>query len=55
VRGEDQSFTGFIRDISDRKRNEAALQKSEFFLAEAQKLGKPGSLGVLTSSWPSSK
>jgi PAS domain S-box-containing protein len=50
VTGEDQSFTGFIRDLRERKRNEAALQKSEFFLAEAQKLNKTGSFGWNVSS-----
>ena len=44
VTGGDQSvFTGFVRDISERKRAEAALQKSESYLAEAQKLSHTGS------------
>jgi PAS domain S-box-containing protein len=43
--GERRSFTGFIRDISVRKRAEAALLKSESYLAEAQKLSKTGSFG----------
>jgi PAS domain S-box-containing protein len=43
--GERRSFTGFIRDISVRRRAEAALRKSESYLAEAQKLSKTGSFG----------
>jgi PAS domain S-box-containing protein len=45
-----RTFTGFIRDISVRKRAEAALQKSESYLAEAQKLSKTGSFGWNTST-----
>jgi PAS domain S-box-containing protein len=48
--GERRSFTGFIRDISVRKQSEAALQKSESYLAEAQKLSKTGSFGWNTST-----
>jgi PAS domain S-box-containing protein len=40
--GDQRIFTGFVRDISDRKRAEAALQKSESYLAEAQRLGHAG-------------
>src|SRR5882724_7310026 len=41
VAGRNQSvFTGFVRDISERKRAEAALRKSESYLAEAQELSK---------------
>src|SRR5215472_1985231 len=36
-------FTGFIRDISERKRAEEALRSSEAFLAEAQRLSHTGS------------
>jgi len=36
-------FTGFIRDISERKRAEEALRRSEAFLAEAQRLSHTGS------------
>lgn len=38
-------LTGFIRDISERKESEAALKKSESFLAEAQRLSQTGSFG----------
>jgi PAS domain S-box-containing protein len=48
--GERRTFTGFIRDISVRKRAEAALQKSESYLAEAQKLSRTGSFGWNTST-----
>jgi PAS domain S-box-containing protein len=48
--GERHSFTGFIRDISLRKQAEAALQKSESYLAEAQKLSKTGSFGLHAST-----
>jgi PAS domain S-box-containing protein len=40
-----RSFTGFIRDGTDRKRAEAALQKSESYLVQAQRLSKTGSFG----------
>jgi PAS domain S-box-containing protein len=48
--GERHSFTGFIRDISVRKQAEAALQKSESYLAEAQKISKTGSFGLNKST-----
>jgi PAS domain S-box-containing protein len=48
--GRQRTFTGFIRDISVRKRAEAALQKSESYLAEAQKLSRTGSFGWNTST-----
>jgi PAS domain S-box-containing protein len=35
-------FTGILRDISKRKQAEQALQRSEAFLAEGQRLGKIG-------------
>src|SRR5271168_1663150 len=40
-----RNFTGFIRDVTDRKRAEAALRKSESYLAQAQKLSQTGSFG----------
>jgi hypothetical protein len=46
IAGHDPStFTGFIRDISERKRAEAAFQKSESYLASAQRLSHTGSFG----------
>jgi PAS domain S-box-containing protein len=39
-------FTGFIRDISQKKRDEEALKRSEAFLAEGQQLSRTG-----TFSW----
>ena len=45
-----RTFTGLIWNISLRKRAEAALQKSESYLAEAQKLSKTGSFGLNTST-----
>ena len=45
-----RSFTGFVRDISARKRAEAALRKSESYLAEAQRLSRTGSFGLNTST-----
>jgi PAS domain S-box-containing protein len=50
VNGGRRTFTCFIRDISVQKRAEAALQKSEAYLAEAQKLSKTGSFGWNTST-----
>jgi PAS domain S-box-containing protein len=38
-----KTFTGFLRDISKRKRVEQALRRSEAFLAEAQHLSHTGS------------
>jgi PAS domain S-box-containing protein len=37
------SFTGYLRDITERKRSEAELRRSEAFLAEAQQLSRVGS------------
>jgi hypothetical protein len=45
-----KTFTGFVRDVTDRKRAEAALQKSESYLAQAQRLSKTGSFGLNTST-----
>jgi PAS domain-containing protein len=55
VAGGDQSiFTGFVRDISERKRAEAVLRKSESYLAEAQELSKTASLVGKRSELPDS-
>ena len=48
--GGPKNFTGFVRDVTDRKRAEAALQKSESYLAQAQRLSKTGSFGFNTST-----
>ena len=46
IAGRDQkTFTVFIRDISERKRAQAALGKSESYLAAAQRLSRTGSFG----------
>jgi PAS domain S-box-containing protein len=37
------SFTGYLRDITDRKRSEEELRRSQAFLAEAQRLSSTGS------------
>jgi len=37
------SFTGYLRDITERKRSEEALRRSAAFLAEAQRLSSTGS------------
>ena len=41
--GEERLFTGIIRDISERKQIEAALQRSEASLAAAQQMARLGS------------
>jgi PAS domain S-box-containing protein len=37
------SFTGYLRDITERKQSEKELRRSEAFLAEAQRLSSTGS------------
>ena len=37
------SFTGYLRDITERKRSELELRRSEAFLAEGQRLSSTGS------------
>jgi PAS domain S-box-containing protein len=37
------SFTGYLRDITERKRSEEKLRRSEAFLAEGQQLSRVGS------------
>jgi PAS domain S-box-containing protein len=44
------SFTGYLRDITERKRSEERLRRSEAYLAEAQKLSLTGSFGWNVSS-----
>jgi PAS domain S-box-containing protein len=39
------SFTGYLRDITERKRSEEELRRSGAYLAEAQKLSMTGSFG----------
>ena len=39
------SFTGYLRDITERRRSEENLRRSEAYLAEAQKLSLTGSFG----------
>jgi len=39
------SFTGYLRDITERKRSEEELRRSEAYLAEAQRLSLTGSFG----------
>jgi PAS domain S-box-containing protein len=42
---EPPSFTGYLRDITERKQSEEKLRRSEAYLAEAQKLSHTGSFG----------
>ena len=44
------SFTGYLRDITDRKRSEEALRRSTAFLAEAQRLSSTGSFAWRAAS-----
>jgi PAS domain S-box-containing protein len=47
VAGRDQStFTGFVRDITERKRAEEQLKRSESYLAESQRMSHLGSWAV---------
>ncbi|HXJ01092.1 MAG TPA: PAS domain S-box protein [Micropepsaceae bacterium] len=39
------SFTGYLRDITERKQSEEKLRRNEAYLAEAQKLSLTGSFG----------
>src|SRR6266404_5702422 len=43
-------FTGFIRDITERKRAEEKIRQSEAYLAEAQRLSQTGSFGYRLST-----
>ncbi len=44
------SFTGYLRDITERKRSDEKLRRSEAYLAEAQKLSLMGSFGWSVST-----
>jgi PAS domain S-box-containing protein len=44
------SFTGYLRDITDRKRSQDDLRRSEAFLAEAQRLSLTGSFSLQVST-----
>jgi C4-dicarboxylate-specific signal transduction histidine kinase len=44
------SFTGYLRDITERKRAEQELRRSEAFLAEAQHLSRIGSFSWLVAT-----
>ncbi|MGO8696251.1 MAG: PAS domain S-box protein [Limisphaerales bacterium] len=44
------SFTGYLRDITERKQSEEKLRRSEAYLAEAQRLSHTGSFGWKVSS-----
>jgi PAS domain S-box-containing protein len=44
------SFTGYLRDITERKRAEEELRRSEAFLAEAQQLSRVGSFSWRVST-----
>ena len=50
-------YTGFIRDISFRKKAEEELEEKEFFLRESQKAGKVGSYKTdfVSGFWQSSE
>jgi len=50
VAGGNQVFSGFVRDITERRRAAAALRQSEGYLAEAQKLSRTGSFGLVVST-----
>jgi len=44
--GEIAEVVGTVIDVTERKRAEEALQRSEAYLAEAQRLTHTGSLGL---------
>jgi PAS domain S-box-containing protein len=44
------SFTGYLRDITERKRSEEELRRSDAFLAEAQRLSSTGSFSWRVST-----
>ena len=44
------SFTGYLRDITERKRSEEELRRSEAFLAEGQRLSRTGSFSWLVAT-----
>ncbi len=44
------SFTGYLRDITERKRSEGELRRSEAFLAQAQHLSSTGSFSWRTAT-----
>ncbi|MGA8152186.1 MAG: PAS domain S-box protein [Terriglobales bacterium] len=50
VTSDQHIFSGFVRDVSERERAKEALQKSESYLAEAQRLSHTGSFGWNLSS-----
>lgn len=44
------SFTGYMRDITERKQSEEELRRSETFLAEAQRLSSTGSFSWIVAT-----
>jgi PAS domain S-box-containing protein len=46
VRDGQRNFAGFVRDLSELKQSQAILEKSESYLAAAQKLSHTGSFGL---------
>jgi two-component system, cell cycle sensor histidine kinase and response regulator CckA len=51
LKSEPPIFTGFIRDITERKRFEAALREKEATLLEAQRIGRIGSWEMRLADW----